>query len=110
MEAKRIVSESDKKEFNQKVLAFVAEKGWTIKNLNDAILEVNEYLENNAILKEVNFSNSIKNTENDFHKGYAVVEVFNGNIIKSCLTKEEAACFSMSVKTPTKIVESEFIF
>lgn len=53
MEAKRVTLESDQKEFKEKVLEFVTEKGWTISNVNDAMYEVNEYLENNAILNEV---------------------------------------------------------
>lgn len=62
MEKKRVVLESDLKEFKENILEFVAEKGWTISNVNDAMYEVNEYLENNAILHEVKISSDeIKN-------------------------------------------------
>lgn len=62
MEKKRIVLESDLKEFKENILEFVAEKSWTISNVNDAMYEVNEYLENNAILHEVTISSDeIKN-------------------------------------------------
>lgn len=67
MEMKRIVLDSELKEFKESVLAFVAKNSWTISNVNDAMYEVKEHLENNAILHEVLISSDeIKNgCEND---------------------------------------------
>lgn len=111
MEAKRIVLESDQKVFKEKVLEFVAEKGWTISNVNDAMYEVNEYLENNAVLKEVNTKETVELTKSGGDRAiYAIVDKFNEKLVEVCLTKEEAARRSMSVRTPTKIIESEIIF
>jgi hypothetical protein len=52
MRAKRLVSETDKDKFIQDVLSFVSEKEWSISSVMDAISEVIEHMENNAVLKE----------------------------------------------------------
>lgn len=51
-DTKRVASKDDEVMFVNSVIDFVSSKQWTIGNLNDAVGEVIEHMENNAVLQE----------------------------------------------------------
>lgn len=53
MDTQRIVLETEEKEFIETVISFVAEKGWTISNLQNAVSKVEDYMKKNATLTEL---------------------------------------------------------